>query len=153
MVLHFPMIFNVRKKIVLPTTMETILLVDDSAPLRELVEVILCRSGYRVIAAPDGASALRAARGEECIDLLLTDLEMPGIRGDALVSRFAKLHPRAAVIVTTSSTATIETETPYDFLAKPFSVANLRDGVQRALKKRPMENAVATSLSHAAAQN
>lgn len=147
------MISTVRTKIVLPATMETILLVDDGVPVRELVEVILCRTGYRVLTAPDGASALRVARCEETIDLLLTDLEMPGMRGDTLASRFAKLHPQAAIIVATSSTGTIKTEAAYDFLAKPFNAAELRDKVRRALRKRSMEDAAAEPLPHTTGHN
>jgi two-component system cell cycle sensor histidine kinase/response regulator CckA len=148
----FSMIAQAQTTIVVPATMKTILLVDDRAPIRELLEVILSRTGYRVIAASDGLSALRLARGEESIDLLLTDLEMPGMRGDALASQFAKLHPHAAIIVTTDSSDTIETDASYDFLAKPFSVAELRDGVRRALRKRPTENAVPEPLPCTAGQ-
>lgn len=145
-----PMPPTSRRKIIFPTAMETILLVDDRQQLRELIEVILARTGYRVIAAPDGVSALRLAREEESIDLLLTDLEMPGMRGDALASRFARLHPLAGIIVATTSTDAIETEAAYDFLAKPFSMAELRDGVRRALRKRPLQSAIEEPLAHTA---
>jgi DNA-binding NtrC family response regulator len=135
-----------------PTTTETILLVDDRGPFRELVEVILSRTGYRVISAPDGAQALRLAREERSIDLLLTDLEMPGMRGDALATRFIRLFPEAAVVVTTSSSDAIQTTATYEFLPKPFSVGELRDAVRRALRNRPMQNMVVEFVPQAAQQ-
>jgi DNA-binding NtrC family response regulator len=143
---------TLRPKIVCPAAMETILLVDDRQQLRELVEVLLCRIGYRVITASDGASALRAAREQESIDLLLTDLEMPGMRGDALASQFARLHPRAGVIVSTTSTDAIETDVAYDFLPKPFGATELREGVRRTLRKRLIPNRVSAQVLPTAPQ-
>ena len=128
------------------TTAETILVVDDDRPLLELIEVILLRAGYDVLTASDGDEALQCARDTERIDLLLTDLEMPGMDGCELASRFAAFHPAAPVVFATTLTRRIETTEPFTFLAKPFTTDELRGAVRRALRMSPVfaENAFAT---------
>ncbi|MGB8169013.1 MAG: response regulator [Chthoniobacteraceae bacterium] len=71
------------------TTAETIPAVDDHESMCELIEVILGRAGYRVLTATNGADALRLARATPQIDLLVSDIEMPRMRGDELAARFA----------------------------------------------------------------
>ena len=117
-----------------PTTAATIVVDDDHDSIRELIEVILCRAGYHVLTAENGSEALRLARGLSHIDLLLTDLEMPGMRGDMLAARFARLHPSAPVLFVTSSDGPIEIPGPIEVLAKPFTVAGLRDTVRNVLR-------------------
>jgi CheY-like chemotaxis protein len=116
------------------TNAETILVVDDNGPLREMIEVILCSAGYRGLAAENGTEALRLARNTPRIDLLLSDLEMPTMRGDALATLFSRLHPSAPILFVSSSIGPIETPQPFEFLAKPFNVAQLRDAVRHALR-------------------
>ena len=78
---------------------ETILLAEDEGSVRELVRAGLTRFGYQVITAPDGATALeRAATHAGRIDLLLTDVVMPGMDARALADRLLALHPTAKVI-------------------------------------------------------
>jgi PleD family two-component response regulator len=61
---------------------ETILLVEDEAPVRKMTTLLLERLGYQVQKASSGEEALRLARGSrEQIDLLLTDVLMPGMSG------------------------------------------------------------------------
>jgi DNA-binding response OmpR family regulator len=62
-----------------------ILVVDDEAPVRLLLEKILQSAGYRVTSVPDGMAALKAAR-EDTPDLAISDLSMPGIDGFTLCS-------------------------------------------------------------------
>lgn len=118
------------------TTSETILVVDDHESLCEMMEVILGRCGYHVLTATNGDDALQLARKMPKIDLLVTDIEMPGMQGGELAMRLAVLHP-AAQVVFVSSTAAPPMKTPTEFLTKPFSVADLRDAARRALSKRP----------------
>jgi CheY-like chemotaxis protein len=119
-----------------PSDPETILVVDDRQPVCELIEVIFIRVGYRVLTARRPADALQLARETPRIDLLLTDLEMPGMRGDELAMRFTSLHPTAAVIFISGVTGPICASRPYAFLRKPFSVASIRDTVRQALLSR-----------------
>ncbi|MDR3405851.1 MAG: response regulator [Chthoniobacter sp.] len=64
------------------TTAETILVVDDCEALCELLEILLSRTGYRVLTATSGAKALQIARTISEIDLLITNVDMPATRGD-----------------------------------------------------------------------
>jgi CheY-like chemotaxis protein len=66
-----------------------ILVVDDEAPVRLLLEKILQSAGYRVTSVPDGMAALKAAR-EDTPDLAISDLSMPGIDGFTLCSTFKR---------------------------------------------------------------
>jgi CheY-like chemotaxis protein len=66
-----------------------ILVVDDEAPVRLLLEKILQSAGYRVTSVPDGMAALKAAR-EDPPDLAICDLSMPGIDGFTVCSLFRR---------------------------------------------------------------
>lgn len=120
------------------TTDGTILVLDDCRQLRELMEIILVRNGYEVLTAADGAEALKIARRTPKIDLLVSDIEMPGMAGGELADRFAELHPLSAIVFVSSWIGRIETSVPYEFLAKPFTIAELRDTMRHALRARPV---------------
>lgn len=78
---------------------ETILLVEDAEPLRKLAHLFLKENGYRVVVAADGSEAQEvAAQISGPIDLLLTDVVMPGINGRVLAERLAPLHPAMKVL-------------------------------------------------------
>ena len=117
------------------TTSETILVVDDHESLCDVMEVILGRCGYQVLTATNGDDALQLARKISTIDLLVTDLDMPGMGGGELAMRFAVLHPTVPVVFV-SSTIAPPTRGTSEFITKPFSVADLRDAVRRALASR-----------------
>jgi CheY-like chemotaxis protein len=73
---------------------ETILLVEDEEAVRRLTSRILEKRGYRVIPAQDGREAMEiGARESEQIDLVLTDIVMPGMNGRGLVERLAGIRP------------------------------------------------------------
>ena len=117
-------------------TAEIILVVDDDNSIREMIEVILCGAGYHVLTAEDGFEALRLARSTPRVDLLVSDLEMPRMRGDELATEFACLYPAVPVLFVTSSTGPIKTSVPFEFHTKPFTVLELRNCVRRALRSR-----------------
>ena len=76
-----------------------ILVVDDEAPVRLLLEKILQSAGYRVTSVPDGMAALKAAR-EDPPDLAICDLSMPGIDGFTVSSMFKRTRTfKAPVLV------------------------------------------------------
>ncbi len=128
------------------TTAETILVVDDNFALSELIEVILCSAGYHMLTAGSGAEALRLARNTPRIDLLVSDLEMPEMRGEEVAMHFARLHPEAHILFVSSSLGPIETTLPFQFLSKPFTVDGLRNSVRSALRAGP----ALAGVSHAA---
>lgn len=128
------------------TAPKTILVVDDCAGVCEVIHILLCRVGYHVLTATNGTEALRLARRTPEIDLLLCNLEVPGMRGDEVAARFDVLHPSAPVVFLSSFAAPRDPAVPHEFLAKPFTVAELRDTVSRALRTRPAR----AEIAHAA---
>jgi len=118
---------------------ETVLLAEDEDGVRELVRAGLTRLGYRVIAAPDGATALeRAAAQAGGIDLLITDVVMPGMPARELADRLRALHPTAKVVYMSgySDAAIGEQGGPPPgaaFLQKPFTPETLARRVREVL--------------------
>ncbi len=79
---------------------ETVLLVDDTESLREMIERVLAGFGYTVITARDGAQALEVSDGHPGpIDLLLSDVVMPGIGGPELAVRLRMRRPTMRVLL------------------------------------------------------
>lgn len=104
----------------------TVLLVDDDASFLFVAANILRPAGFRVIEAESGQSALdQASQQAGKIDLLVTDMMMPGMNGRQLAQRFTKLRPGVRVLYVSgfvdegSAREAIEGEEA-DFLAKPF---------------------------------
>jgi len=116
------------------TTAETILVVDDREAVCEVIEVILGCAGYRVLTATNGTDALQLAQETPQIDLLVSEIEMPDMRGEELAACVTTFHPSARVIFVSSLTGPIESAEPFEFIAKPFTVSDLRNTVRRALR-------------------
>jgi two-component system, cell cycle sensor histidine kinase and response regulator CckA len=117
---------------------ETVLVVEDEPSLRVLTKRILERFGYRVQTASNAAEALAALdRGGEAVDLLLTDLAMPGMSGRELAARVAEAHPRVRVLFTSGYADDMALQPDADprsrFIAKPFSAADLGRIVRKVL--------------------
>jgi CheY-like chemotaxis protein len=87
---------------VVPGGTESILVVEDDADLRETAVATLGRLGYRMLAAPNAEAALRILAGKERIDLLFTDVMMPGgMLGPMLAKQAYELRPGIQVLFTT----------------------------------------------------
>ena len=118
---------------------ETILLVEDEAPVRDFVASALKRAGYQVLAAADGDEALRLeATTHEQIDLLLSDGMMSGIRVPEMVGAFRKRRPDARVLLMSgyAQEAFIRQGLMVAggaFLQKPFTAAGLVAKVREVL--------------------
>ena len=116
----------------------TVLIVEDEPAVRSLIRRILEREGHRVLEATDGEHALAASRGSEAaIDLLITDVRMPGIGGPALTRLLLAERPGLRVILTSGYAddivgGGIGPGTPL-FLEKPFSPDQLVQTVRQAL--------------------
>jgi two-component system NtrC family sensor kinase len=115
-----------------------ILIADDNRDIREFLEqAVLTPAGYRVRSVGDGLSALTLAR-ELLPDLVITDLQMPGMQGLDLVRRLRLDRPTLPVILMTSEgSEQVAIETlragAADYLAKPFEAEQLLAAVGRAL--------------------
>jgi two-component system response regulator HydG len=120
----------------------TVLVADDDPGLRESLERTLAREGYRVVLAPDGRTALERLQAGG-IDLVLTDLKMPGLSGIELLRAAKAIAPDVDVILLTAF-GTIEEavkaikDGAYDFLTKPVQRAQLQRVVRQALERREL---------------
>jgi CheY-like chemotaxis protein len=118
---------------------ETVLLVEDEKPLRELVALLLREQGYTVLKAGRGEEALAlSAQHQGLIHLLMTDMVMPGMNGPALVKQLAASRPGLKVLYTSGYSAEIierqgELAPGTVFLQKPFQAEALLLKVREAL--------------------
>jgi CheY-like chemotaxis protein len=121
---------------------ETVLVVDDDNAVRAVVKEVLSREGYRVLTAAGPADALAVARalGGD-LDLVLTDIVMPGMNGRELVAELWRERPTLAALFISGYSEEVASEASlieagFGLLRKPLSVAALRAKVRDALAKR-----------------
>lgn len=114
----------------------TVLVVDDSPTILQVVRSVLTRQGYEVVVAPTGEEGLRLAE-ERRPDLVLVDIMMPGIDGYTMVTRMQQGRQLPMVVMSSKSQAEIGDlflGRINGWLEKPFSPVDLVDVVGRALK-------------------
>jgi PAS domain S-box-containing protein len=121
---------------------ETVLLVEDEESVRELVRLTLTSRGYKVMEAENGDCGLRLAESfKDHIDILITDVVMPGIGGRELAKRLIELRPDISVLYlsgyTEDAVVTQGTLGPnIAFLQKPFTLHNLAKKVREVIRSR-----------------
>lgn len=114
-----------------PTLSRTVLVVEDDASVRSLTVKSLRQAGFQVLEAPDGRAALDlSACHQGAIDLLLTDLVMPGLNGREVAERLRLSRPDLKVLFMSGYPADVLDHSnarsdPSAFLAKPFSITTL----------------------------
>jgi signal transduction histidine kinase/CheY-like chemotaxis protein len=122
----------------LPRGNETVLLVEDDAMVRETTAAILTELGYRVIEAGDGEEALARFAACERVDVLLTDIVMPGMSGREVAEALMARAPGLKVLYTSGYTEDdvlrrgVECERMH-FLAKPFTPRQVGMLLRKAL--------------------
>jgi PAS domain S-box-containing protein len=121
---------------------KTILVVDDSQDIRELTERFLREQGYRIISASSGEEALALVERYGDIDLLFTDIIMPGgMNGLQLVDKLRERQPGLPALVATGYMDELpyrrNSETLQHILSKPFKLSELLEQVEAALKLDP----------------
>jgi CheY-like chemotaxis protein len=115
-----------------------VLIVDDDPDARRAMQRVLERQGYGVVVAGSGAEALRLLeRTHVPVDLMITDVQMPGIMGDALVAQVRRAWPELPVLFVSGEAAfsnlPVAAGGRARFLLKPFGPEELLLGVLRLL--------------------
>jgi len=124
--------------------MPRILVVDDEPAIRSGLAEVLREEGYEVDEAGDAQSALTRLR-DELVDLICTDVRMPGMDGLELVERVKRESPETEVIVITGfaslqSAVDAVKRGAEDYLAKPFDLDEVRLTVKRTLEKKALRD-------------
>jgi len=122
----------------------TVLLVDDEARLRDIVEMMLEDLGASVVVAGDGASALEIFRhraGE--VGAVMLDLRLRGLDGLGVLARLREIVPDVPVLITSGAVPDEEilagiVSRGCSFIEKPFDVAGLGAALQAAIDGRPV---------------
>jgi len=120
---------------------ETILLVEDEEPLREAIRSYLVSKGYLVLTAQNGDEALRMCRlHSSSIDLLLTDLVMPGMHGTELIHEARLILPRLRTLIMSGYSDRNPEFQMYPesrFLQKPLNLSTLAQQLRQLLDHHP----------------
>jgi two-component system, cell cycle sensor histidine kinase and response regulator CckA len=113
----------------------TILVVEDDDVLRQLISLVLQGSGFAVLEAGAGFPALALSRAHERpIDLLITDIVLPGVDGEKLAERVQRERPSTKVLFISGHAAEIAPRLGAgNFLQKPFTPTAFLDAVKRLL--------------------
>jgi len=124
-----------------PKGTETILLVEDELIVRNMTSKILSRLGYKVLKAPNGGEGLSVGENNSGkIDLLLTDVVMPGMNGPELAERLAPSNPEMTILFTSGYTNEdiihhgIKDQT-VNFISKPYTPQELSHKIRKVLEK------------------
>jgi len=122
---------------------ERILVVDDELSMREFLSILLEREGYQA----DQAESAEAALGlleSGIYELVISDVNMPGLSGLELLERIKQLSSETAVLLITAYTTAEQAVEAmklgaYDYIAKPFKVEEIKVLVRNALEKRRLQ--------------
>ncbi|HEY6055671.1 MAG TPA: response regulator, partial [Gaiellaceae bacterium] len=123
---------------------ETVLLVEDEEVVRSILTEMLEASGYRVVAAEDGDAAVRLAEAEQGpIDVLVTDVVMPGMSGQEVARRIAEHRPAVRTLFVSGYTDSAIRQHGVlapgtSFLQKPFSAGDLTRRLRELLDGSPV---------------
>jgi two-component system cell cycle sensor histidine kinase/response regulator CckA len=115
----------------------TILLAEDEQTVRSFVLSLLTRTGYNVITAVDGMDALQKARNHNgTIELLLSDVQMPGMTGVELATQFSIDRPATKILLMSGlPSGMILLNEGWHFLPKPFMMGMLKSKIKEMLSK------------------
>jgi len=124
---------------------KTVLIVDDEAPLRRVLERSLARHGYRVLAAGSGEDAYQLL-ATEAVDAVLLDIHLPMVSGLSLYLAMTNAQPRLAgrIALMTGDAEAEEIRTWLEHhrcpvIRKPFNLSEVTDWLRRVLQARERE--------------
>ncbi|WP_256839757.1 response regulator [Sphingopyxis sp. KK2] len=113
---------------------QTILVVEDEFLIRFMLADSLREVGYRILEAANGVEALDILRSGQTVDLMVTDVRMPGeVDGLELMRRSKSLAPSRPVIICSAHLFEQDVHPADAFLAKPYSIAALADIIARLI--------------------
>lgn len=118
----------------------TILIVDDELLIRDLLYDFFTNQGWEITTAENGAKALEILENRS-VDLLLTDLKMPGLDGMELTNRVKEEYPSLPVVIMTgfpsidSAVQALRYKVE-DYIIKPFNINQLFKTVERSVKTK-----------------
>ncbi len=132
-------------------TQHTILVVDDETSMREFLEVLLSKEGYKVFNAGSGRQAVKMIRKHD-YDLVLSDIRLGDITGLDVLREAKKNNPDTVVIMisaysTTEIAVEAMNEGAYDFVPKPFDNTELKHTINKALELRTLDRERLTTSS------
>jgi two-component system, cell cycle sensor histidine kinase and response regulator CckA len=118
----------------------TILVVDDEAGVRVMIARMLSLAGYQVVSAQSGEEALEIAKDYAApLELVLTDVRMPGMSGPELVEELVKARPGIRVMYMSAYSRDVlpagARDTDIPFLTKPFTMRTLALSIQETLRR------------------
>lgn len=125
------------------TNNQRVLVVDDEKNIRLTLSHTLEMAGYQVQTAVNGEDALQRLEGDS-FDLILLDLKMPGMDGEAVLARINERHPQVKVIMVTAH-GTVDNAVDamkhgaVDFIQKPFAPQEIRELVANVLNRAQQE--------------
>ena len=122
---------------------ESILIVDDEQISRFVLEEALSRRGYEVVQAEDAETGLLRVK-EQAFDLILLDIQLPGLSGIDAISHFKEIDPSVVILMITafsSKEMAIEAikRGAYDYFVKPYKMEEMEIVVRRSLERRRLE--------------
>jgi len=116
--------------------MATILLADDDAAVRELVKRALTVDGHTVLVTQDGTEALEVfSANAATVDVLVSDVDMPGLDGVSLAMKAQKAKPAIAVVLMSGFSDQLDrakdlTQTRLTSITKPFTLDQIKQAVR-----------------------
>jgi len=121
---------------------KSILIVDDDKDLRSILGDILTDEGYHIVLADSGEQALERLERQH-VNLVLTDLKMPGMSGQQLFEACSRRFPSLPVVILTAHGTVDEAlemirQGAYDYIAKPYNTQDLLMRISRALEREQL---------------
>lgn len=108
----------------------TVLVVDDEPQLRMMLTHFLGQEGFTVLTAGCGSEAISLFRSHPEIDLLITDILMPGMDGPSLAAALRSIKPDLAVLLMSGNCDCKQIENGFTFVSKPFSFMDVLSKVK-----------------------
>jgi len=117
---------------------EEVLVIDDDAGARTVIQALLKKYGYQVRIVADGRSGLaELTRTDRRVDVILTDMMMPGLSGNDLIQAIQDAHPTIPIVAMTGLGDTYSLPPGMPLLTKPLTASVLLEILDRILRTRP----------------